>query len=64
MTPSAYADLQQVGLVRQRDGFRQGNVKRVGWDAAQKGHGIRAPEERMVLTRFSRNRVLVLVLQG
>lgn len=61
---SSNSDLQEVGLVCQWNGLRQGNIKRVGWDAAQEGHGVRAPEEGVVLTRFSWNWVLVLVLQS
>lgn len=35
---SINSDLQEVGLVCQWNGLRQGNIKRVGWDAAQEGH--------------------------
>lgn len=56
--------LQEVGLVCQWNGLSQGDIEGVRWDAAQEGHGVRAPEERVVLTRFSWNRVLILVLQS
>lgn len=58
------SDLQEVGLVCQWNGLSQGNVEGVGWDAAQEGHGVGAPEEGVVLTRFSWNWVLILVLQS
>lgn len=61
---SINSDLQEVGLVCQWNGLRQGNIKRVRWDAAQESHGIRASEEGVVLTSFSWNRILVLVLQS
>lgn len=60
---SSMYDLQEVRLVCQWDGFSQRNIKGVGWDAAQEGHRVRATEERMVLTRFSWDWVLVFVLQ-
>lgn len=61
---SRISDLQEVGLVCQRNGLSQGNIERVGRDAAQEGHGVRAAEEGVILTRFSWDWVLVLVLQS
>lgn len=61
---SSNSDLQEVRLVRQWNGLRQGNIKGVGRYAAQEGHGVGAPEEGVVLPRFSWNRVFILVLQS
>ena len=56
--------LQEVGLVCQWNGLSQGDIEGVRWNATQEGHGVRAPEERVVLTRFCWNWVLILVLQS
>ena len=61
---SMEADLQEVRLVGQGDGLGQGDLEGVGGDAAQDGHGVGAAEERVVLTRLCRDRVLVFVLEG
>lgn len=58
------ADLQKVGLVGKRNGFSQGNIKGIGWDAAQESHGVGASKEGMILTRFSGYWVFILVLQS
>jgi len=58
------SDLQEVGLVCQWDGLSKWNVKGVGWDAAQEGHGVRATEKGVDLTSFSWDWVLILVLQS
>lgn len=58
------SDLQEMRLVSQRNGLSEGHFERVGRDASQEGHGVRAAEKRMVLSGLSRDRLLVLVLQG
>lgn len=55
-------DLQEMGLVSQWNGLCKRNIKRVGWDAAQEGHGVRAAKEGVVLTRLSWNWVFIFVL--
>lgn len=60
---SSKSDLQEVGLVCQRDGLSQRNIEGIWWDAPQESHRVRATEEGVVLTRLSWNWVLILVLQ-
>lgn len=52
-----------MGLIGQWDGLGQGHFEGIGWDAAQEGHGIGAPEEGVILSRFSGDRIVILVLQ-
>lgn len=58
------ADLQKVRLVSQRDGLGHRDFEGIGWNAAEERHGVGAAEEWVVLPRFCRNRLLLLILKG
>lgn len=64
MQVQGITDLQEMRLVSQRNGLSERYFERIGRDASQEGHGVRAAEKRMVLSGLSRYRLLILILQG